>query len=485
MTLRHSASDPGIQSGRQHGSTSSLRAAGAGLAGSSSFYPTTNLYDKMKTEGRFRESCPTVKPAGNSITVPLHDSAARDVMPEIYFPVPETPIRERRYRKLSHGPGEIHVHHGLKEQKLPCEDFAYGIRGIKGSTVDDAMKAGQRVGMAEYKNSVAEQKYESTRREPLGKSYIRGHELKMLPEGYGNPSGIPEDAKKVIFPIDQPVDNGDDAHELYKKTHNTYKPGERITREYNWPSEVHGQNFRFGIRQVGHAEGAGMRLAVNGDVEDDGTYKRTRIVPKVCEDYRNVQNPKLFTKGHPKQGATGPPVPVDNRFGIKSAKSEVTAGSCIKGYYSLGEQLPDQDLGLCTKPGRRNVTTETRAFGVPSVRTDIAPPPPNRKSLADMVSYGDDCGVAALVAPQRFDAKGVPDSDYLIRRPKEELRVLIENCGLTVDFERLWDEAESLFEDGRPLVSLDAILYVHCQHIDGRVAQKFQSQALQSSTVAA
>merc|ERR1712032_637848 len=153
----------------------------------------------------------------------------------------------------------------------------------------------------------------------------------------------------------------------------------------------------------------------------------------------------------------------------------VTAGHCIKGDYSLPEQLPDQDLGLCTKPGRRNVTTETRAFGTPSVRTDIPVPPPHRKSIADTVSYGDDCGAAALLNPQRFDDRGVPDKEFLIRRPREELEDLILSGGHLLgdaDFDDLWNEAVALFDDGEDLISLDAILYVHTHQIDAEVSRK-------------
>merc|ERR1712032_163342 len=158
----------------------------------------------------------------------------------------------------------------------------------------------------------------------------------------------------------------------------------------------------------------------------------------------------------------------------------VTAGHCIKGDYSLPEQLPDQDLGLCTKPGRRNVTTETRAFGTPTVRTDIPVPPPHRKSIADTVSYGDDCGAAALLNPQRFDDRGVPDREFLIRRPREELEELVLSgehlCG-DIDFCQLWEDALALFDDGLEAVSLDAILYVHTKQINEEVSRKLTRSA--------
>jgi len=466
MSLSRSSSDPGIRAGTSSGS---LRNAGADLVGAMS---TTNLYDQMKTKGLFKEHFQQIRPAGRSITVPLADTAERDIKPEVYYPLPQTPVGERKFRRISHEPGEITVHHGLKDQKLCGEEFRYGVRGIKGSSVPDALKAGQLFGVAEYRNSVAESIYESNKKEPLGKPYIRGHELKMLPEGFGNHSGVPMDAKKVIFPIDQEP-TSEEARQLYRKTHNNFHPGERIDRQYNWPEESKDKTFRFGLGEARPADGAGMALALNTDVEDDGTCRRTRLVQRTCEDYRQVQHPKLFQKVHPKQGPNGPPLPKDHAFGIQSGVSDYTARSCIKGYYSLEEQLPDNDLGRCTKPGRRNLTSETRPFGLPSVRTDIPAPPVARRSIADPVNYGDDPSAAVLLGPQRFDERGVPDREFLIRRPKEELRSVVENARLEgVAFDDLWDKAMDLFDDDLPLVSLDALLYLQSSVIEERVSQQ-------------
>eukprot|EP00932_Pfiesteria_piscicida_P017445 SRR837773.4324.p1 GENE.SRR837773.4324~~SRR837773.4324.p1 ORF type:complete len:258 (-),score=85.31 SRR837773.4324:373-1038(-) len=208
------------------------------------------------------------------------------------------------------------------------------------------------------------------------------------------------------------------------------------------------------------------------DLDEDGSCKRTKLVTKVNEDYRHVQHPKMGKKGHPKQGADGPPIDPEHRFGIKSSTSEYTAQSCIKGYYNLEDQLPDQDLGRCTKPGRRNLTTETRAFGVPSIRTDIGAPHPSKRSIADECSYGDEPSAASILYPQRFDGMGISDREFLIRRSREDLEELVKSFPLgNVDFEELWEESLRLFDDGLPLVSLDAILYVQSGKIDHHVGK--------------
>jgi hypothetical protein len=64
-------------------------------------------------------------------------------------------------------------------------------------------------------------------------------------------------------------------------------------------------------------------------------------------------------------------------FGAPSLKdhNEWNAAKCLRGEPTLKELIPDADLGRCTKPGSRNtVRTQAdsdRAFGCPSVRTDI------------------------------------------------------------------------------------------------------------------
>ncbi|CAK9041802.1 EF-hand domain-containing family member B [Durusdinium trenchii] len=228
-------------------------------------------------------------------------------------------------------------------------------------------------------------------------------------------------------------------------------------------------------RTPGSASGMGlgkrrssvMVWALNWDVEDDGSVRKTRLVQKNVEDFRTVQHTKVYHKAHAKQGANGPPLDPDFQHGVKSGISDYTAKSCIQGYYALEDQLPDQDLGRCLKPGRRNVGDS----GGAAVRTDIPAPPPDKRSIADNCSYGDECSAAALLNPQRFDDRGVPDRDFLIRRPKEELKALVESCDVEgVDFEALWEECVPLFDDGLPLVSLDAMLFVHTKKIEDRVA---------------
>lgn len=167
MALSASASAPDLR--RQGSGSGSLKNAGAAALGASSSNAnlTTTLYLQMKGQNKFKESFAHVAPSGRSINVPLADSAERDVQPETYFPLPSTPANERKYRRLSHGPGEITVHHGLKDQVLPSEHFRYGVRGMKGATTEQTLKAGMLLGVAAYQNEVAEEVYESRKKRAI------------------------------------------------------------------------------------------------------------------------------------------------------------------------------------------------------------------------------------------------------------------------------------------------------------------------------
>jgi hypothetical protein len=96
-------------------------------------------------------------------------------------------------------------HHGLAEQKLPGPSFTYGKAESQGEDVAETFLAGQKFGVAEYLMSRGESIYDSAKREPLGKSYVRGHMLHSSTqnpafEGFGKKTGPVQDGKEVVFP---------------------------------------------------------------------------------------------------------------------------------------------------------------------------------------------------------------------------------------------------------------------------------------------
>jgi hypothetical protein len=64
---------------------------------------------------------------------------------------------------------------------------------------------------------------------------------------------------------------------------------------------------------------------------------------------------------------------------IHGSKMATSAAEIMRGSYTPEQLLPDKDLEKSITPGFRNINTETRAFGCPSIRTDL--PGGNRRSL--------------------------------------------------------------------------------------------------------
>eukprot|EP00397_Hematodinium_sp_SG-2012_P027915 GEMP01029363.1.p1 GENE.GEMP01029363.1~~GEMP01029363.1.p1 ORF type:complete len:453 (+),score=99.35 GEMP01029363.1:47-1405(+) len=438
-------------------------------------------YDRMLLDGKLRDPNPAFKPAGKSAPRMGEDSTHRDVCPEIFYPQPPTPPNMRKYR-VNYIPGEIMTHWGLKEQKLPNEEFAYGIETDKGESVEQIfVKAAETTqGMAEYKNNTKEAIYASSKREPLGRSYERGHVLPAevyAPEflGFGVHVNVPPDlAKNALYPRNAEPDN-EEIRKRYVWTHGTYAPGEMVNREYNWPEATKDNSFRFGItdRAEGGREGDGTKAALDMEIEDDGTYPRTVIVGKNVDDFR--------WRDHDQLGKTKnmvyehPPVPVNHAYGKASGKRESTAEICVKGEYTKEQQQPDPDLGKCIKIGQRNFTDGPRAYGTPSVRSDIPAPAPEKRGLADVQNYGDEAGTGPLLNPGRFESMGISKDVFLLRREKAELRSILKCAGYEYDddrYESLWTRARALFEDELDMASIDSLLYITRQGIGENVAQE-------------
>ena len=90
------------------------------------------------------------------------------------------------------------------------------------------------------------------------------------------------------------------------------------------------------------------------------------------------------------------------------------AAKCLQGEPSERELQPDRDLGRCVKPGSRNMVRrpedENRAFGCPTIRTDI--PFKERRSVADYNNYGDEPEAVDLLFPSTFTEMGITEYDF-------------------------------------------------------------------------
>lgn len=73
-------------------------------------------------------------------------------------------------------------------------------------------------------------------------------------------------------------------------------------------------------------------------------------------------------------------------------------------------------------------TKDYRRYGVPTIRTDLAAPRIRR--VDDRKNYGDESDACGLVNPSLFSLRGVHEKDFLIPRPKEEIRKIYEAVGV-------------------------------------------------------
>lgn len=417
------------------------------------------------------DTAPGVRPGGRANPPP--DSG-------VIVPTPRTPdfkndVRTRHRRRTE--PGEGTEHWGMKQPDTarPGPGDGYGSKTARGEDVKENFQAGQLFGVAEYLHSRGEAIYSSTRREPLGGSYVRGHVLPAetkidVFEGFGRKCGPTNDAKETIFPRGVPPET-EEAKAQYRHTHGSYEPGESVSRAYKWPEHVaKDKHFAFGVSDgtslvkpsgfgAGH-KGFGVKSAMSMDREDDGTQPTTRVAQRTSEDCRKVVNDHLGTGRNLMQGK--PPVAPDHAHGIKSTRDD-KAGDLIRGFYTPREQQPDDDLGLCTAPGRRNFSS-ARVFGTPTVRDDIPAPHPHHRSVASVVNYGDEVDAYRLICPQRFEVHGVSDGDFRERLPKDDLQSIFESAGYHLaaqDFDAIFDCAAEWFGDDSQMVNLEVFMAVY------------------------
>jgi len=110
------------------------------------------------------------------------------------------------------------------------------------------------------------------------------------------------------------------------------------------------------------------------------------IVKKTVEDHKATANDQLGITKNLGQGLTKD-ILHQRTFGVRNIVDGDTwnAAKCLNGDPSLKELQPDADLGRSNKPNCSNQVRKPedahRAFGAPSIRTDI--PLKVKKSVAD------------------------------------------------------------------------------------------------------
>jgi len=451
--------------------------------------------------GGRRDPCSAVRAAGgNARSGRPEDSAKCALQPDL-FSQPAHADQENRSRNAACDTGirrrQLHQEHRNDAEK-PSYWSGHGKPSTRSESVGAVMQAHRdRGGISDVRYERREAAYDSNMREPLGKSYVRGHQLPLHVNEpgfrFGQPTGAPihfsdQSGKDVILPV-RPQLEDTTVHEQYVRSHYAFSPGEQVQRRYAWPSTViEDPAFRFGCA----SKCTGRKDSVSNVLFGDGVWStdaivKSKIVEKSGEDYRQMDHDRI-AKG--RIGFAGrPPVPPGFAFGVGVKHCE-SAGELIKGSYTLPEQLPDDDLGKCVKPGRRNVApTPEHIFGKPSNLQRVeqrsasasAPssrhmfqPPPRRGVAFDrenvapttMARYNHyDGGVASAIAHSNFEAHSDVRNDFAKGRCRDEVRSLLQDAGCNMaptEFSELWNVAAKTSPSGE-IASIDYFAKVYAE----------------------
>lgn len=414
---------------------------------------------------------PGVTPAGKAGELAMAGGieSRMGLQPDVILPTPRTPpnISEAQKRHRQKGPpGAIEINWGLKNLDIPPPIEGYGCKNNKGEDVAQNFRSGKLFGVAEYINARAEDVYASTKREPLGSGWSRGHVLPDQTRSKGFAFGIASEsadhsAKDCIFPRD--VENDSEEVRLqYQRTHGSTDPGERIKKQYQWPASVESNpRHRFGAGCL--AREGGVKSALSMDCGGEQlSVPNTLIVKDALANFVEIRGDHLARTRNLMQGETKQHLPKAHAFGKRSTSDKESAGELIRGSYSLEEKLPDADLGTCLNRGKRNFETD-RPLGVPTVRYDIPAPPIEKRSIANSKNFGDDWGAGSLITPTRFQFQGVNPKDFEVRREPSELRELLVGAGIVIpdsEIDGILKDAANLYEDEDERASLEAVMHV-------------------------
>eukprot|EP00812_Abedinium_dasypus_P009235 NODE_293_length_1696_cov_241.876904.p1 GENE.NODE_293_length_1696_cov_241.876904~~NODE_293_length_1696_cov_241.876904.p1 ORF type:complete len:434 (+),score=74.44 NODE_293_length_1696_cov_241.876904:3-1304(+) len=391
------------------------------------------------------------KPAGISLPFDPRHTVARILA----TPSEPTPTSGRKSSTLDGQPPQASA------------DFVHGVPVVRGETAEEVMNAlrTETCGLEPLRRSRAERIYDSVVREPLGRSYVRGHLFPVPAEGFGKKSGASEDTKSVLYPVGAPLGaGGGKLLPVHRRSNSSLGPGEQLQRAYRWPEGSQDRDFRFGVASVHELDS--VRRAVSPDEEPNGLWK-TRVEPRAGNDYR--QRSKSAVGKSSSRHAAAPPRPRGHVYGRASQYDKHGVAGCL--CYSPPEQLHDLDLAQ-SMANRRGLAAGSRPSGVPSVRSDLAPP--LQRSFHCTTDFGDEGSAGAVICPSRFAELGLEEEEFAIRRTREELWSLVcgEGSGLDVDeelFNELWREASGGNDAGS---SLNALLHAYSHHVDEELARQ-------------
>ena len=354
-------------------------------------------------------------------------SADMSIRQDLYFsPKTTTPDNIKKYRdSLRQRVGVRQLHPGIYDDPRDYENLVHGVTTKSSDHVEDLIKGPNLDGNKYFMNQLAESRYASSKREPLGKSIVRNYEFPDTVKKEGFKFGLPTtgiiNAKDLLYygAKEEP----DDVKKLCYKSHGVTDPGKQNTRYYNW--NIDPKNFKFGYYQKGEIDGAKNSLS-NDTLFNP--YPQTKLVSKRAEDFRQATNDML---GKGKYFGTLNPkfFDEDHAFGKESKLGDQwNAGRCIHGDENTvtpDSVQSDLDLGRNWRYGSKlknlqpTQTNLNRIYGVPSIRRDL--PKKVNKSVTDIKNYGDEPDAYDLLYPHPEAIRGVYDEDFEKLYTKEEI----------------------------------------------------------------
>lgn len=343
------------------------------------------------------------------------------------------------------------VHYGRTDDEIP--DKVFGVKNVYGESAAELMANYPTSELMQWRLDRQEDIYASTKREPLGKSFSRGH---VLPAEFatkafgvqGEVAPTSSQVKDIVFPMDSAYTTGADesreTHQMYVTSHGDYAPGEQRRRGYDWAaSGIDPATATFGgLDKEQYQEGVAKAL---NPLKDQANKAAAHIIDKRVEDFKSTYNDEL---GRVKNLGHGEKPPEGHIYGVPSRRfTEWGAGRLIKGDYSEEEQAPDTDLGKSLRQGYRNVpdpVNPDRAFGVPCIRTDLPAREYERRSVADNCNYGNEPSAVSLIFPSSGAERGVVETDYNKPYTKEDLSQFYADTGIQMaegEFEAAFETA--------------------------------------------
>ena len=309
-----------------------------------------------------------------------------NLRPDLYFsPETTTPDKIKKYRdSLRQRVGVKQLHPGIYDDPRDYENLRHGKTTKSSDHVPDVIKGLNLNGNNSFMNELAESRYASNKREPLGKSIVRNYKFPEVVKSADFKFGVPTtgilNAKNLIYYGSK--EEPEDVKNLYYKSHGTTDPGKQNTRYYKWNFDPNKHTFGYSPKiEIDGAKNSLMTDTLNNP------YPQTKLLSKRVEDFRAFNNP-LLGKG--------------------------------KFYGSLNPKFYDENhvFGKESKlrPTQNNLD---RIYGVPSIRRDL----PKRivKSVTDIKNYGDEPDAYDLLYPHPEAIRGVHDEDFEKLLSKEEI----------------------------------------------------------------